>query len=99
MVSRVKFNDAEPVLPKLSVWLATMVCAPLASPLGVNDQAPCASEVTVVALTTPSMVNCTSVLASPVPVSAGLVVTWSVAEEPVSETRASVTVGPVVLSV
>ena len=40
VVSRVKFSEAVPVLPKLSVWLATMVWAPSASPLGVNDQAP-----------------------------------------------------------
>ncbi|WP_256467735.1 hypothetical protein [Bradyrhizobium sp. 15] len=38
-------------------------------------------------------------VASPVPLTAGLAVTWSVAEVPVSETRASVTVGPVVLTV
>ncbi|RZM85801.1 hypothetical protein CWO91_42820, partial [Bradyrhizobium genosp. SA-3] len=44
-VSSVKLSEAEPVLPKVSVWLATIVCGPSASPLGVNDQAPCASVV------------------------------------------------------
>ena len=37
-----KVNDAVPVLPAASVSLATMVCAPCARPLGVNDQAPLA---------------------------------------------------------
>ena len=40
VVSSVKLSEAVPVLPKLSVWLATMVCGPSASPVGVNDQAP-----------------------------------------------------------
>ena len=34
VVSSVKLSEAVPVLPKLSVWLATMVWAPSASPLG-----------------------------------------------------------------
>ena len=99
VVSRVKVSEAEPVLPKASVWLATMVWAPSASPLGVNDQAPCALAVTVARTAVPSMVKCTSVLASPVPLSAGLEVMWSVAELPVSTARLSVTVGAAVLSV
>ena len=70
VVSSVKLSEAVPVLPKLSVWLATMVWAPSASPLGVNDQAPVASAVTVVAMALPSTVKCTTVLASPVPLSA-----------------------------
>ena len=70
VVSSVKLSEAVPVLPKLSVWLATMVWAPSASPLGVNDQAPVASAVTVVAMALPSMLKCTTVLASPVPLSA-----------------------------
>ena len=97
VVSSVKLSDAVPVLPKLSVWLATMVWAPSASPLGVNDQAPVASAVTVVAMALPSMVKCTAVLASPVPLSASLEVMWSLAELPVSMASASVRVGPVVL--
>src|SRR5205823_1308919 len=69
VVSSVKLNEAWPVLPKLSVWLATMVWAPSASPLGVNDQLPWALAVTVVAIGLPSIVKCTTVLASPVPLS------------------------------
>ena len=99
VVSSVKLSEAEPVLPKLSVWLATMVWAPSASPVGVNDQAPCALVVTVVAIGLPSMVKCTTVLASPLPLSASFEVMWSLADEPVSMVSASVTVGAVVLSV
>ena len=83
VVSSVKLSEAVPVLPKLSVWLATMVWAPSASPLGVNDQAPVASAVTVVAMALPSMVKCTTVLASPVPLSASFEVIWPLADEPV----------------
>ena len=36
-VSSVKLSEAVPVLPKASIWLATMVCAPSARPLGSND--------------------------------------------------------------
>ena len=79
-VSSVKLSEAVPVLPKVSVWLATMVWAPSASPLGVNDQAPVASAVTVVAMALPSMLKCTTVLASPVPVSASFEVMWSLDE-------------------
>ena len=79
------------MLPKASVWLATMVCAPSVSPLGVNDHAPWALAVTVVAIGVPSMVKCTTVLARPVPLSASLAVIWSVADEPVSNVSASVT--------
>ena len=94
-----KLSEAVPVLPKLSVWLATMVWAPSASPLGVNDQAPCALAVTVVAMALPSMVKCTTVLASPLPLSASFEVMWSLADEPVSMVSASLTVGTVVLRV
>ena len=55
VVSSVKLSEAVPVLPNVSVWLATMVWAPSASPLGVNDQPPVASAVTVVAMALPSM--------------------------------------------
>ena len=78
---------------------ATMVWAPSESPLGVNDQAPCALVVTVVAMAPPSMVKCTTLLASPVPVSTSFEVMPSLAELPVSMVSASVSVGPVVLSV
>src|SRR5258705_13212032 len=46
VVSSVKLSVAVPVLPNVSVWLATMVCGPSASPLGVNDHAPWALAVT-----------------------------------------------------
>ena len=55
--------------------------------------------VTVVAIGLPSMVKCTTVLASPVPLSASFEVMWSLVEAPVSKVSASVSVGPVVLSV
>src|ERR1700682_4101012 len=99
VVSSVKVSDAVPVLPNVSVWLATMVCAPSARPLGVNDHAPWAVAVTVLAIGLPSIVKCTTVLARPVPVSASLEVMRSVLEAPVSNARLSVTVGAVVLSV
>ena len=72
VVSSVKLSEAVPVLPNVSVWLATMVCGPSASPLGVNDHAPWALAVTVVATGLPSSVKCTTVLARPVPLSASL---------------------------
>ena len=40
VVSRVKLSEAVPVLPKLSVWLATMVWAPSESPLGRERPGP-----------------------------------------------------------
>ena len=63
-VSSVKVNDAVPVLPATSVSLATMVCAPCARPLGVNDQAPLAFAVVVPSTVAPS-VSVTTALASP----------------------------------
>src|SRR5882762_5921010 len=99
VVSSVNVSDAVPVLPNVSVWLATMVCTPSASPLGVNDHAPWALAVTVVAIGVPSIVKCTTVLARPLPVSASLEVMPSVLEAPVSNARLSLTVGAVVLSV
>ena len=59
----------------------------------------CASAVTVVAMALPSMLKCTTVLASPLPLSASFEVMRSLAEVPVSMLSASVSVGPVVLSV
>ena len=53
----------------------------------------------MVAIALPSMVKCTMVLASPVPLSASFEVIWPLADEPVSIVRASVTVGAVVLRV
>ena len=40
VVSNMKLSEAVPVLPRASVWLATIVCAPSARPVGVNDHAP-----------------------------------------------------------
>ena len=94
VVSSVKLSVAVPGLPKLSVWLATMVCGPSASPLGVNDHAPWASAVTVATIGLPSIVKCTTVLARPVPVNASFEVMRSIADDPVSIVRLSVTVGP-----
>ena len=80
VVSSVKLSDAVPVLPKLSVWLATMVWVPSDSPTGVNDQPPSALAVTVVAIGLPSIVKCTTVLARPVPLNASLELMRSVLE-------------------
>ena len=99
VVSRVKLSEAEPVLPKVSVWLATMVCGPSASPVGVNDQTPLASAVTVVAMAVPSMVKLHHGVGKPCPahrIVRGDVVAGRTAGVDAS---ASVTVGPVVLSV
>src|SRR4030088_115330 len=70
----VKLSEAGPLVANVSVWLATMVCGPSASPLGVNDHAPCAVAVAVAATGLPSIVKCTTVLARPVPLSASLAV-------------------------
>ena len=56
-------------------------------------QLPKASAVTVAASGVPSIVKWTVALASPEPASAGLLVTLSVLEMPVSLTRLSVTAG------
>ena len=98
VVSSVKVSDAVPVFPNPSVWLATMVWTPSASPVGANDQAPAPFEVVVPRTVAPS-VSVTSVLAAPVPLRAALEVILSLADEPVSIVRLSVTVGPTVLNV
>src|ERR1700761_4731955 len=95
VVSSVKLSEAVPMLPNASVWLATTVCVPSASPLGVNDQFPSASVVAVAVIAVPSTVKCTALLAKPVPLNASLEVMWSAADKPVSNVRLSVTVGPV----
>ena len=100
VVSSVKLSAAVPMLLNASVWLATMVCAPSASPVGVNDQAPrsiggyCGGDESAI-----DRKASTVVLARPVPVSASFEVILSLADAPVSNARLSVTVGPVVLSV
>ena len=65
----------------------------------MNDQTPWALAVAVAAIGLPSTVKCTTVLARPVPLSASLAVMWSVADDPVSNAKTSVTVGALVLTV
>src|SRR5947199_816064 len=77
VVSSVKLNEAWPVLPKLSVWLATMVWAPSASPLGVNDQLPWALAVTVAAIGLAWKVKCMNAFARAVSYSASCEVMWT----------------------
>ena len=98
VVSSVKLSDAVPVLPNESVWLATIVCDPSDSPVGVNDQTPAPFAVVVPRTVAPSL-SVTSVLAAPDPVSASFEVMLSLADKPVSVVRRSITVGPTVLSV
>ncbi len=98
VVSSMKVNAAVPVFPNASVWLATMVCVPSNRPVGVNDHTPAPFEVVVPRTVVPS-VSVTSALASLVPVSASLEVTLSLAEDPVSVARFSVSIGPMVLKV
>src|SRR5882672_12464832 len=92
-VSSVKLSEAVPVLPNVSVWLATMVCGPSASPVGVNDHAPWASAVAVAAIALPSIVKFTTVLARPVPLSAAFEVMLPLADDAASP---AVTVGTLV---
>src|SRR6266700_1689757 len=94
VVSSVKVSEALPVLPNVSVWLATIVCCPSPRPVGANDQFPDGSAVVVTPLGVPSIVKCTTALARPVPLSAGFEVIWASAEEPGSEGRCSDTAGP-----
>ena len=98
VVASVKVNDAVPVLPAESVSLATIVCAPCARPVGVNDQAPLAFAVVVPRTVAPS-VSVTTALGSPVPLSVGFEVTPSVDEAPVSTDKVSVTAGAIVSTV
>src|SRR5258707_4623285 len=63
VVSSAKLSVAVPVLPNVSVWLATMVCGPSARPLGANDQAPCALAGHGGATRTPSLALSTTHLA------------------------------------
>src|SRR6266404_5747587 len=97
-VSSVKLSAAVPVLPNASVWLATMVCDPSDRPVGVNDQTPAPFEVVVPRTVVPS-VSVTTALASLNPVNASFEVILSANDAPVSATRLSVTVGPMVLKV
>ena len=94
LVSRVKVSEVEPAFPDLSVSLAVMVCTPSVS-VGVKLQAPVPSAMVVPRRVTPSF-RVTTVLASPVPLIAGLLVMRSEDEAPVSCTSAAVTAGGVV---
>src|SRR5436190_294477 len=98
-VSSVKVSEVEPMLPATSVWLATTVCWPSASPVGVNDQLPLASAVAVVLVALPSTVNFTVEFAAAVPEIVAFDVILSVADAPVSLASFDVTVGAAVSSV
>src|SRR5437868_1081321 len=79
VVSRVKLSEVAVVLPKVSVWLATM-----------------ASVITVEAIGVPSTVRYTTVLASPVPLSASFEVMASLDDVP--KVSLAVTGGAAVLT-
>jgi hypothetical protein len=95
VVSSMKLSAAVPVLPNVSVWLAAMVCGPSARPVGVNDHAPWASAVTVVAIGAPSIIKCTTVLGRPVPLNASFDVTLPLGEEAAPKANQAVTAGAV----
>src|SRR6185312_11870735 len=98
VVSSVKLSEATPVLPKLSVWLATMVCAPSARPTGVKDHVPLASAITVEAIELPSTVKFTAVLARPVPLSVALFEVIMSVDVPLLKASLAVTWGAAVFS-
>jgi hypothetical protein len=89
----VKESEAVPVVPAALVSLATIVWAPSARPLGVNDQAPLASAVAVPVIAVPSTAKCTTAPASAVPRSVESEVIRSVDEAPVSFDSPAVTTG------
>ena len=91
MVSSVNVNEAGEGFPGAPVSLATIVCCPSASPVGVKVHAPPLLAVTVVEIGLPSTVKETTAFAMPVPTSLGLLVTWSLDDAPVSLSRRSVT--------
>ena len=99
VVSNVKLSAAVPVLPNVSVWLATMVCGPSARPAGVNDHAPWASAMTVVPVGAPSMIKCTTVLGRPVPLNASFDVMFPLGEEATPKASQAVTAGAVTAGV
>src|SRR5918994_6201862 len=93
VVSSRKATDAVPVAPPALVSLATIVCAPSASPPAVNDQTPLASAVAVAAIGLPSTVKCTTAPATAVPRSVGSEVIRSADDAPVSFESPAVTMG------
>src|SRR6201987_2048139 len=97
VVSSVKVREVVPVLPAVSVSVATMVWLPSAR-VGVNDQWPLASAVVVPMTVLPSL-KVTTALASPAPVRVASLVMRSLLDAPLSLFSASVTAGGVVASV
>ena len=93
VVSSMKLSEAAPVLPKASVWLATIVCTPSARPLGVKDHTPLASATTVVGIGLPSTVKFTAVLARPVPLIVALFEVMISVDVPVLNASLAVTCG------
>src|ERR1700751_2020291 len=91
VVSSVKVREVVPVLPAVSVSVATMVWLPSAR-VGVNDQWPLASAVVVPMTVLPSL-KVTTALASPAPVRVASLVMRSLLDAPLSLLSASVTAG------
>ena len=87
-----KVSDAVPILPAVSVSLATTVCVPWASDVGVKLHVPLPFAVAVPRIVVPS-VSVTTALASPEPVSVSTLVMWSESEMPLSVPSTSVTGG------
>ena len=92
VVSSVNVNEAVPVRPAELVSLATTVCDPSASPVGVNDHTPVALAVTVPSVFDPSVIL-TLAFGSAEPVKASFEVILSVDDTPVSLAREIVTTG------
>src|SRR5690242_18649157 len=97
-VSSVKLSVVVAVTPAALLSLTTIVCAPSASPVGVNVQLPLLSALAVAAIAVPSTVKCTVASESVVPVSVALEVMPSVAKTPVSATSIAETCGESVLT-
>src|SRR5689334_5388709 len=90
VLSSVKLSVVVPLLPGLPARVAASVYAPSASPVGVKLHAPVLSVIAVPSTMLPILIV-TNVLGLPVPLIAGFEVILSLAELPVSETRAIVT--------
>ena len=90
-----KVSDAVPILPAVSVSLATTVCVPWASEVGVKLHVPDPFAVAVPRIAVPS-VSVTTALASPEPVSVSTLVMRSEFELPLSVPSASVTLAATV---
>ena len=90
-----KLSEAVPTLPAASVSLATTVCVPWASEVGVKLHVPLPFAVVVPRMVVPSF-SVTTALASPEPASVSTLVILSEGEEPLSVPSASVTLAPTV---